>query len=71
MVSKTFLANGVSTFFIYGKLTFINGPRKVLANRPSWILIFSVVPLNEIPPFSIDLITFTISHCLLALFLKP
>ena len=36
-VIKTLLVDGVST-------SFINGPRKLLINPPSWFTVFSVVP---------------------------
>ena len=60
MVSKTLLANGVSTFFITGNQTCINGPRK-MSNPPSWIIVLPVVSFNKIPLFSKYLITFIIS----------
>ena len=56
---KAFLANGVSIFFINGKPAVINGLRK-FKNPPYWPAIFLVVPFNNIPLFSKDLITFII-----------
>ena len=38
---KTNLANDVSTFFINGKPTFINGPKKLPRNTPLQLIIFS------------------------------
>ena len=49
----------MSTFFINGKPTDINGLRK-LRNHPFWQVTFLVFPL-VIPLFSEDLITFIIS----------
>ena len=54
---KTLLAIGVSTFFINGKPTLINGLKK-LRNPLSRVIIFLVVPFNKIPLFFKDLITF-------------
>ena len=48
--TKMLLANGISLFFINGKLPVINGLRK-LRNSPSWLLIFLVVLFNKIPIF--------------------
>ena len=45
--TKQILANGVSTFFINGKPTFLNEARK-LNNRPSWRIIFPVLPFHKI-----------------------
>ena len=53
--NKTFLVNGISTFFINGKPAVINGLRK-FKNSSSWLVMFLVVPFNKIP-----LITFRIS----------
>ena len=58
--TKTLLANDVSTLLINGKLTFINEPRTLAKNPPSWLLIFSVVPFNKILLFSRDFTTFLI-----------
>ena len=44
--TKTLLSNSVSTFFIDGTPTDINGLRK-LENPPSWQVIFLVVPLKR------------------------
>ena len=55
---KTLLANGVSTFFINGKPTVING-RKKLRNPPSCLIIYVVASFNKI--FSEDLIILIIS----------
>ena len=57
---KTLLVRGVSMFFVNGKPTVINGPRK-LRNRPSWVVIFLVLPFSEIPLFPKYLITFLMS----------
>lgn len=35
---KTLLANVLSTFFIYGEPTFINGPKRLPRNPPSYII---------------------------------
>ena len=58
--TKTHLTNSVSTFFINGKATDINGLRK-LKNPPFWWLFFLVVSFNKIPLFSKDLAAFKIS----------
>ena len=57
--TKTLLANYVSIFFINGKLTDINGLRR-LRNHPFWQVTFQVAPL-VIPLFSEDLVTFITS----------
>ena len=57
---KTLLATGVSTLFINYKPTITDGIRK-FGNGPYWLAIFLVVPFNEIPLFSKDLITYIIS----------
>ena len=57
---KTFLANVVSTFFINGKPSVINGLRK-LRNPSSWPVVFLIVPVNKIPLISKELITFIIT----------
>ena len=54
------LANGVNAFFIKGKLTGINGSKK-LRNPPSRLSIFVIVSSKKIHLFSKDLINFTIS----------
>ena len=61
--TKMLLANGVTN----GKPTYINGLIK-LTNPPSWLLIFLVVPFNNIL-FSKDLISFL--SFILLLFLNP
>ena len=53
------LANGVSTFFINGKPTDINGLRK-LKNLLPWLVMFLAVSSKNMPLFSKDLITFII-----------
>ena len=58
--TKTFLPNGVSTFFNNGKEDVIHSLRK-LRNPPSSLVTVLVVPFNEIPQFSEDLIPFMIS----------
>ena len=69
--TKTLLAYGVSTLFIYGKTATINGLRKV-RNPSSWIVNFEVVFSNKISLFSETqlLSWYLLSHCLLALFLN-
>ena len=70
---KTFLANGVSTFYINAKPAVINGLRK-LRNSPVWLLLFLLVPFNKIPLFSEKLIILIISFILLCVyifFMKP
>ena len=62
---KTLSANGVSTFFINGKPTVING-RKKLRNPPSCLIIYVVASFNKI--FSEDLIILIISF--ISLFVK-
>ena len=57
---KTLLANGVSKLSIYYKAN-INDCIGEFQNRPYWIAIFLAVSFNEIPLFSKDLITFTVS----------
>ena len=56
--TKILLVNGVSTFFVNGKSTPIDGARK-LSNPPFSRIIFPVVPLNKIPLFPKEIITFT------------
>ena len=58
------LANNGSTFFINGKTTLANCVRKLI-NPLFWLLIFLVLLFNNIPAFSIELITFMISSILL------
>ena len=53
------LANGVSTFFINGKPTDINGLRK-LKNLLPWLVMFLAVSSKNMPLFSKDLIAFII-----------
>ena len=65
--TKTRLTNSVSTFFINGKPTDINGLRK-LRNPPFWWLFFLVVFFNKIPLFCKDLAAFKISF--ISLFLR-
>ena len=48
--TKTFLGNGLSSFLINGKATFINGPK----NPNFWFITFSVVPFNKFPIFFRD-----------------
>ena len=57
---ETLLANGVSKLSIYYKAN-INDCIGEFQNRPYWIAFFLVVSFNEIPLFSKDLITFTVS----------
>ena len=57
---KIFLAKVLSKLFINGETTVIDNLGK-FRNPPSWLVIFLVVPLNKIPLFSIDLITFITS----------
>ena len=61
---KTLLANGVSTLFINTKPALANEAR-IFSNPPFCVLIFLVVPFNEISVFFKDLITFTKSFTLL------
>ena len=68
--SNTFLAIGVSTYFINGKPALIDGPRK-FKNPPFWLVIFLVVPFNEIPLFHKDLITFLVSFISLFVIVIP
>ena len=42
----------MSTFFISGKSSVINGVRK-LSKPPSWLITFTVIPLSKIPLLSI------------------
>ena len=58
--SKTLLADGIRTLFINGKPAVINGQRK-FKNPLSWLVIFLGLPFNNIPLFSEDLTTLTIS----------
>ena len=51
----------MSTFFINGKQTLINGAKYYLTNPRSWIIIISVAPFKIIFLFSKDLIAFIIS----------
>ena len=67
---KTFLANGVSTFYINAKPAVINDLRK-LRNSPIWLLLFLVVPFNKIPLFSEKLIILMISFILLCVRVIP
>ena len=50
---KMIFTSSVSTFFINGKPTFINGQRK-LSNPPPSLIIFPVAPFNKIYLFSKD-----------------
>ena len=59
--NRTILANGISTFLVNGKLVLINRPKTLVRNPLSWLLIFEVVPFNNISVFSRNLITFIIS----------
>ena len=58
--TRTLFANGVSIFFVNGKATLVNRARK-LCIPPSWLLIFLVIPLNNMFLFSKDLLTFAMS----------
>ena len=53
----------MSTFFINGKTTLINGPR----NPPFWFITFSAVPFNEIHPLS----KYLLSHYIFVLNIDP
>ena len=68
--SKTLLANGVNTFFIKGKLTGINGLKK-LRNPSSQILTFVVGFFNTIHIFFKDPINFVISFTSLFISVIP
>ena len=50
----------MSTLFINGKQVVIDGLRK-FKNRPSWLVIFLVVPYDKIPLFSKEFVTFITS----------
>ena len=57
--TKKILAKGFSKFFINGKLTEVNGLRK-LRNPPTWFAIFLIVPFDNIPLFSKKLFFYNI-----------